>query len=384
MYEEEKTGFSIKNFILQILIVLLIIFLLMWIFPTKTFFNRNSGVSLNSYEENMYEQAFSSSIESMKEAAVGYFTEERLPKTNDKSVKLTLQEMYDEHLILEIKDNDGKSCDSEASYVEVTKYNEEYQMKVNLKCQDQEDYIVVYLENYCEYGLCSENNYANTSSSGGSSVTNNNDYSNTSESVTYYEYSKSFSSDCSWSDWSDWSTQKVEGNSKRVVQSKTEKVSTGISINKVQTGEKTEKYVSGYETERYVTGYKKEKVLSGTRLETYVDYEQEKYISGYKTVNSIQLVPIYSYRTVAVEKVREVDNYVTKKVPIYGTRKVAVYSTKTVPVYSYEENLETVTYYRYKDYSCSKNELVLKLSTSNNDSNLIDQGYTLTGNVQIK
>ena len=55
----------------------------------------------------------------------------------------------------QMKDKDGKPCDTLKSYVEMTKYTEEYRLKVNLSCGDYEDYIIVYLGcyDYCD-GLC--------------------------------------------------------------------------------------------------------------------------------------------------------------------------------------------------------------------------------------
>ena len=38
---EERNGFSIIGFIAQVLIILLVIFILMWLFPTKNYLNNN-------------------------------------------------------------------------------------------------------------------------------------------------------------------------------------------------------------------------------------------------------------------------------------------------------------------------------------------------------
>ena len=47
-------------------------------------------------------------------------------------------------------------CNTEKSYVEITKMDKEYKMKVNLSCGDEEDYIITYLGcyNYCLNDVC--------------------------------------------------------------------------------------------------------------------------------------------------------------------------------------------------------------------------------------
>ena len=162
MYDERKNKFSFKNFFLTILIILLFIFLMLWLFPTRSDFNKlkNNNVTDQVYDLNrlsvLYDEIFKNNVARMKEAAIGYFTNERLPQKLRESKKLTLQEMYDLHLVLKMNDKNGNPCDTKKSYVEITKYTEEYRLKVNLSCGTDEDYIIVYLGcyNYCPDGIC--------------------------------------------------------------------------------------------------------------------------------------------------------------------------------------------------------------------------------------
>ena len=157
MYEERKEKFSFKSFFLTLLLVLLFVFLMLWLFPTKSYVDKRLQSTYDLERLSvLYDEIFANNVARMKDAAIGYFTNERLPKTIGESKKLTLQEMYDLHLVLKIKDKDGKACDVKKSYVEMTKYTEEYRLKVNLSCGDQEDYIIVYLGcyNYCPDGIC--------------------------------------------------------------------------------------------------------------------------------------------------------------------------------------------------------------------------------------
>ena len=157
MYEERREKFSFKSFFLTLLLVLLFIFLMLWLFPTKNYVDKKlqSTYDLERLEV-LYDEIFANNVARMKDAAIGYYTNERMPKIVGQSKKLTLQQMYNLHLVLKMKDKDGKPCNTTKSYVEMTKYTEEYRLKVNLSCGNQEDYIIVYLGcyNYCEDGIC--------------------------------------------------------------------------------------------------------------------------------------------------------------------------------------------------------------------------------------
>ena len=159
MYDERKERFSFKSFFLTLLLVVLFILLMLFLFPTRWDYKKASTVDV-TYDLDrlsiLYDEIFASNVDRMKDAAIGYFTNERMPKTVGKSKKLTLQEMYDLHLVLKMKDKDGKECSTTKSYVEMTKFTEEYRLKVNLSCGEQEDYIIVYLGcySYCPSGVC--------------------------------------------------------------------------------------------------------------------------------------------------------------------------------------------------------------------------------------
>lgn len=142
----------IKNFLLAFLGFILLIFILLWLFPTKSGIKDSLTEALNP----LYDRIYQDNLNNMKEAAITYYTTERLPKTEGSSKKMTLGEMLEKKLLLDVKDKNGNMCDSEASYVKITKYNKEYRMKVNLKCGEEEQYIIVYLGcySYCDGDIC--------------------------------------------------------------------------------------------------------------------------------------------------------------------------------------------------------------------------------------
>ncbi|MGM9879105.1 MAG: hypothetical protein ACI31R_03690 [Bacilli bacterium] len=149
---KQPLSYHIKRFLIGFLLVAILIFILLWLFPTK------QGIkdSLTESLQPLYDRIFQENIDTMKEVAIAYYTTDRLPKNEGDTKKLTLGEMLEMKLLLSIKDKNGDMCDPDDSYVEITKMDKEYKMKVNLSCGDEEDYIVVYLGcyNYCLNDIC--------------------------------------------------------------------------------------------------------------------------------------------------------------------------------------------------------------------------------------
>ncbi|MBP5683809.1 MAG: hypothetical protein J6X02_00955, partial [Bacilli bacterium] len=147
------------------------------------------------------EEKFTNNLRTIKEAAMSYFTVDRMPKNVGDSIKLTLKEMQKKKLVLDMYDSTGKKCSTENTYVEVTKDENEYVMKLHLSCDDMEDYIVVHIGCYdfCDGKICEDK-------------------------VTYeYEYKKTVSCTMSpWSDWGEWQTKRESTNSNKKEETKTE------------------------------------------------------------------------------------------------------------------------------------------------------------------
>lgn len=151
MYEENKKRFTARDIILQVLFVVLFILILIWLFPTKETLNNS-----NNTNSILLGRIFNENIQTMKEAGISYYTESRLPKKIGDTKSITLDEMLDKNLVLPFVDANGKTCDTEDSYIEITKYDDEYVMKVNLNCSDNNAYILVHLGcyDYCKGTIC--------------------------------------------------------------------------------------------------------------------------------------------------------------------------------------------------------------------------------------
>ncbi len=162
---ENKVGLPLKTFILSFILIIIFVLLLMWLLPIPKNSNNNNSNNSCSNVGNCAEfpnmsgllsRIFTDNIKDMRDAAISYFTTDKLPSKVGDSVKLTLQDMLDKHLILDLIDKNGNKCDTKESYVILTKLNDSYELKVNLKCGDDEAYILVPLGcySYCPNGVC--------------------------------------------------------------------------------------------------------------------------------------------------------------------------------------------------------------------------------------
>ena len=170
-------------------------------------------VSQNETEDStceglVKEIVFNDNLKIIKEAAISYFTNERLPQNVGDTVKITLKTMQDKKLVLNVRDASAKTCDSEKSYVEVTKEDNEYVMKIFLSCSDLEDYIIVHLGcyDYCDSDVCEKEKEP--------------------EKVFEYEYKKTSSCVMSdWSNWGEWKTTREKISKFKKEETKTETTS---------------------------------------------------------------------------------------------------------------------------------------------------------------
>jgi hypothetical protein len=148
MYNEERERFTLRDVILQISFVVLFVFLLLWLFPTRNY--------VDKVLKPIDQAIFNENVKTMSDAAKNYFTLQRLPEDIGDKVTITLRDMLDKKLVLPFAENGSEICDANKSYVEVTKLDEEYAMKVYLECGNDADYIIVHLGcyDYCETTLC--------------------------------------------------------------------------------------------------------------------------------------------------------------------------------------------------------------------------------------
>lgn len=322
MYEERRDKFSIKDILIQVLFVAIFIFLLMWLFPMKKDV-KNALKNLNIETANLqplYDQIFNNNVQTMKEAAISYYTTPRLPEKLGDEKKMTLADMLKNNLVLSFSDSKGKQCDLLESYVSITKMSDEYILKVNLKCSEQEDYILVHLGcyNYCDGGICEkkeETPVVNPTPTPTPTPTPKPVVNDKYE----YEYIKVTDGKWGdWSNWSEWTKNVITSTDYRVVETKTETETTYKDETKTVT-------VPVYGTKTVQTGTKQEAytdTVTVTKYKTVPVYETKQVQVGTKNV------PVYEEKKIQVD-LKEVYENKTEKEPIYGTKTVIKY--KTVP-----------------------------------------------------
>lgn len=387
MYEE-KERFSIKDVVLQVVLVVLFVFLLLWLFPTKSYVDNK----IDSKLEPFYNQIFTNNINNMKEAAISYYTTSRLPKNIGDKEKMTLSEMLDKKLLISFLDSNNKKCSLTDSYVEITKMDDEYILKVNLSCSDNSDYILVHLGcyNYCETGLC-EKKVETTATK---TTTSNKVITTPMVNKNYeYEYEKVIDGKWGdWSDWSDWSTSKVDKTEYRNVKTKQELIVSGQETIKV--GTKTNITDAKASTVYYCPkGYTQngttcsrqytttETINAKLNTNVTTTYDCNAY-SGYTLsgTNCVKNISTSSTDKKAATASTSYGSwyYVSRKE--YTTKKVSSSTVRYDFVSSRTDidcnnSCKTVTYYTYNMY---------KRNTSTNYSCSAYLGYTLSGTNCVK
>ena len=135
-----KKGFGLISLITGIVLVALFVLLLIWLF-------RNYSPNMKPFYSNVFRE----NVSYMQDAAKSYFTNDQLPTEVGKSTRLTLKQMEEMKLLIPFVDKDGKACDVNKSYAEVTKEEVGYTLKVNLVCGKESNYIVEILgcHDYC-------------------------------------------------------------------------------------------------------------------------------------------------------------------------------------------------------------------------------------------
>ena len=141
--DEEKRSLPIRTFLVSLILIIIFVLLLVWLLPMPNLTGLNNRI-------------FNSNIQEMKNAAIPYFTTDKLPQNEGDSVKMSLQEMIDKKIILPFTDKNGDYCDTQSSYILLTKMKEGYQLKTFLKCNDEEDYVLTTLGcySYCSSAVC--------------------------------------------------------------------------------------------------------------------------------------------------------------------------------------------------------------------------------------
>lgn len=145
MYEDgnKKISFDWKSLAIKLGILAATVLVVILIFNLFTGKKDNKSNDTKLADSN---SEYITNINMMKDAAFEYFTSDKLPENVGNTRKVTLAEMIDQKLLIDFTDN-GKTCDLNSSYVQATKTaDENYALKVGLKCEKKADFIVTTIE----------------------------------------------------------------------------------------------------------------------------------------------------------------------------------------------------------------------------------------------
>lgn len=213
MDEDNRKG-SLTSFFIKLIMVIIFAIFALWLLSSVSKGLNNNMNDINNSLNTLKDNIFYENILKMKEAGKEYFTIERLPQNVGDVKSITLREMYDKKLLLELKDKNGNACSAENSYVRVEKFDKEYQMKVYLECGEEKNYITVIMGcyDYCSTTICERKD--NNNNNNNNTIINNNHIE--------YEYKKTTGG--YWTDfgsWSEWSKIGINKTNYRDVETKT-------------------------------------------------------------------------------------------------------------------------------------------------------------------
>lgn len=208
--EDKSKDFPHRNLIIKTIIGIAVLILLVFLVPQFFSTNTNSNdedVIVVEYDDDS--NNLNSDIENLKNVALTYYTEDNLPKEENKNSKLTLEDMKASNLI---DDNYKTSYNMKKSYIEITKNKDDYLLKINLATKNSENQIIEMKEyrlnnyDYCiDTYLCEKNSDLEKNSENNDStdtVPSNEDDTDNNKKEYLYEYIKSTNSKLS--DWSSW------------------------------------------------------------------------------------------------------------------------------------------------------------------------------------
>ncbi|MFA5602264.1 MAG: hypothetical protein WDA21_00825 [Bacilli bacterium] len=375
-----------RGIVIKALFLGVFVLLLLWLFPMPKV-------------EPLLDNLFNENIQTMKEAAKNYYTNERLPEKVGSKISMTLNEMLTKKLVLPFVDGNGKQCDFNASYVEITKMETEYILKTFLSCDSRTDYIIEHLG--C-HDLCGDECICDCDTA----VEDKSD--KPKKTVSYrYQYKKVVDGYyTSWGKWSNWSTTKVtetktkDVNKKVETETKEKLIGHNVTTTYEPVYEERLQQV-GSVTGKACTASGKILVGTGTTGSVWVDEGVHQYNYSPKDTTTERYVYISS-TTVACGNcvtgvVSNYRKYVLKTYTVKQEKVVCTnWDTKTIPIYIVAhvltgyEPIETskpvyetvkikVNYYQYRTRKYIQGYTSIKWSSSSKDISLIKQDYKYTG-----
>ena len=385
MYESGRE-ISIRGVIATILLIILVVCILLWLFPIK----KDNKDNNNSNTEVVLSEKFEHNLKVLQNAGRVYYYSATLPKNIGDSVSITLKELVNKKILLELKDKNGKACDSDKSYAKLTKKSkEQYELKTFLTCGKEENYLIYTLDcsdlkSNCKVSSSVSKNTTKTTNNNAETTTNTNNSSNTNNNsnnrsnnynYNYSNYNSNYTAsnqatnyttatvvnqpkptyyfrylfECgktnySYSDWSAWTKNYISNADGRVVETKVE-----YEEERVKTGTRQET-VTTYVTET-VYETKEEKLTYVNTIPENVDSRSCDVVprNGYTLYNCVITTKTPVQKSVPKTTTKDVDVYETVRKPVtYYRYKTLINNNQSYQVWVYEDDFTN-----YRNMGCT-------------------------------
>lgn len=131
MYQENRSTTNLFKLGLCVIIAILVVLLSVKLITIIV--DKNQASNNNKY--------MTTELEKINDFAKKYFVGDLLPSKSGESKKVSLKDLVESKVIKEIKDNNGKACNLDESYISVIRLDKEYQYKSYLVCGKDTNYL---------------------------------------------------------------------------------------------------------------------------------------------------------------------------------------------------------------------------------------------------
>ena len=153
MYEETRNSIDWKRLFLKVIIAFLIVFIAVKGYTMLKGNDKSKNTQITTTKETVADSKkdstiFTENLEKLREAGEKYFKENpsKVPTTVGNTTMVTLNDLVANGTIKALRDEDGKTCNGESSYVAATKEEGDTKIKANLVCGDSASYALVYMD----------------------------------------------------------------------------------------------------------------------------------------------------------------------------------------------------------------------------------------------
>ena len=153
MYDDDERKINWLGILKRVVIIIII---LLVIFGIITMVNKctKKETTIKKVEEPIVN--LKSQITDVQNATLRYLNIETLPLTINQTKTIKLKYLINKDLIGNLKDSKGNTCDTDATYSEVTKLSNNYALKTVVNCGKNTDYSVIYIGCFksCDDDIC--------------------------------------------------------------------------------------------------------------------------------------------------------------------------------------------------------------------------------------